>query len=110
MAHILLTGAAGFIGSHLADHFLLNGNRVTGIDNFTRGRRENILNASSNPNFRLIEANVADEEQARRAFREAQETEPVSQVWHMAANSDIGAGITDPRVDLRDTLLTTFQT
>jgi UDP-glucose 4-epimerase len=110
MAHIVVTGAAGFIASHLTDRFLLTGHRVTGIDNFTRGTRENIRDASVNPRFRLIEADIANEGEAREAFREAHQIEPVSEVWHMAANSDIGAGITNPRVDLRDTFLTTFQT
>lgn len=110
MAHIVLTGAAGFIASHLADRFLLAGHRVTGIDNFTRGTRHNIRTADSDPRFRLIEADLAEEEQARAAFKLANEIEPVSEVWHMAANSDIGAGIANPRVDLRDTFLTTFQT
>jgi UDP-glucose 4-epimerase len=110
MAHILLTGAAGFIASHLADRFLSGGHRVTGIDNFTRGTRENVATALLNPRFQLLEANLADEQQARQAMGAAQGIEPVSEVWHMAANSDIGAGIADPRVDLRDTFLTTFQT
>jgi UDP-glucose 4-epimerase len=110
MPHILLTGAAGFIASHLADRFILDGYRVTGIDNFTRGMRENLRQTLVQPNFNLVEADAADEGQMREAFRHAYEIEPVSEVWHMAANSDIGAGIADPRVDLRDTFLTTFQT
>jgi UDP-glucose 4-epimerase len=110
MAHILLTGAAGFIGSHLADRFLSDGYRITGLDNFTRGTRENLAHALKHPRFRLVETNLANEDRTREAFREAQQSEPISEVWHMAANSDIGAGIADPRVDLRDTFLTTFQT
>jgi len=110
MPHILLTGAAGFIASHLADRFLADGYRITGIDNFTRGTRENLRDSLVNPRFELVEANAADAERTREAFRRAHEIEPVSEVWHMAANSDIGAGIADPCVDLRDTFLTTFET
>ena len=110
MVHILLTGAAGFIASHLADRFLSEGHRVTGIDNFTRGTRGNLQAALSNPRFQLLEANLADEQEAREAIGSANRIEPVSEVWHMAANSDIGAGIANPKVDLRDTFLTTFQT
>tara|TARA_B100000131_G_scaffold280500_1_gene286474 strand:+ start:144 stop:1112 length:969 start_codon:yes stop_codon:yes gene_type:complete len=40
--NILVTGAAGFLGSHLCDHFLNQGHTVTGIDNFFRGKRENL--------------------------------------------------------------------
>src|SRR5689334_17652750 len=110
MAHILLTGAAGFIGSHLADRFLSNGHHVTGVDNFVRGVRGNLAEALQHSAFRLIEANAADPSEARRAFCLANEVEPVSAVWHMAANSDISAGTANPGVDLRDTFLTTFQT
>lgn len=108
--HVLLTGAAGFIGSHLTDRLLLEGFRVTGVDNFTRGLRDNIRGALAHPRFSLIEGNMASEEEARSAFRQAMEIEPLTDVWHMAANSDIGAGIANPRIDLRDTLMTTFQT
>ena len=68
MAHILITGAAGFIGSHLSDRFLDQANRVTGIDNFTRGVRANLATALPDSRFRLIEANLADSAQAQQAF------------------------------------------
>jgi UDP-glucose 4-epimerase len=58
----------------------------------------------------LVRADLDDPSEARQAFLTATEREPVSAVWHMAANSDIGAGIADPNIDLRDTFLTTFQT
>jgi UDP-glucose 4-epimerase len=110
MSHIIVTGAAGFIGSHLVDRSLAQGCRVTGVDNFTRGTCRNLASAFQNPDFAFIEANMAEATEARKAFRAANDFEPVSTVWHMAANSDIGAGITDPGIDLRDTFLTTFQT
>jgi UDP-glucose 4-epimerase len=110
MAHIIVTGVAGFIGSHLADRFLANGCRVTGIDSFVRGVRGNLAEALPHPSFTLIEADISDAASARTAFRAAHDAEPVSAVWHMAANSDIGAGLADPRIDLRDTFLTTFET
>jgi len=40
--HILLTGAAGFLGSHLAERLLDDGHRVTGLDNFSTGTRSNL--------------------------------------------------------------------
>jgi UDP-glucose 4-epimerase len=110
MSHIIVTGAAGFIGSHLVDRSLAQGRRVTGIDSFTRGTRKNLASAFRSADFALIEANMAEATEARKAFQSANNVEPVSTVWHMAANSDIGAGISDPGIDLRDTFLTTFQT
>lgn len=56
---VLLTGAAGFIGSHLTDQLLKFGARVIGVDNFITGRRVNLAHLSENPNFRLIEADVS---------------------------------------------------
>jgi UDP-glucose 4-epimerase len=55
--HALVTGGAGFIGSHVADLFLAHGYAVTVIDNFASGRREN-LNASA----RLVEASITSPE------------------------------------------------
>jgi UDP-glucose 4-epimerase len=106
--HVIVTGAAGFIGSHLVDRLLAAGNAVTGIDNFVRGTREHLTRACRNPAFTLIEAHLHDSEECRQAFSAAHSTHPVSMVWHMAANSDIQAGVSDPAVDLRDTFLTTF--
>ena len=55
---ILLTGAAGFIGSHLSERFLRDGHTVVGVDNFITGRRENIAGLLGNDRFRFLEADV----------------------------------------------------
>ena len=55
---ILLTGAAGFIPSHLVDALLEAGAFVIGVDNFLSGQRENLAHLTDNPNFHLIEADV----------------------------------------------------
>ena len=59
MAHVLVTGAAGFIGSHTTDRLLAAGHRVTGVDNFRTGRRANLERASKSPQFTLHEIDVA---------------------------------------------------
>lgn len=56
---VLITGAAGFIGSHLVDQALAFGARVIGVDNLITGRRVNLTAALQNPNFRFLEANVS---------------------------------------------------
>lgn len=53
MPHALITGGAGFIGSHLSDHLLKQGYKVTIIDNLATGRFENITHLEKNPNFRF---------------------------------------------------------
>lgn len=57
---ILITGGAGFIGSHLCDHFLERGFRVVCVDNFITGHVKNIEHHLSHPAFRLIEHNVSE--------------------------------------------------
>lgn len=57
---VLLTGAAGFIGSHLADALLAAGAYVIGVDNYITGRKKNLDHLSDNANFRFIEANVSE--------------------------------------------------
>jgi len=60
MKKVLITGAAGFIGSHLVDKFLNEGWYVIGMDNFLTGSEENIAHQMGNPNFRFINYNVTN--------------------------------------------------
>jgi dTDP-glucose 4,6-dehydratase len=53
--HILVTGAAGFLGSHLTDRLLQEGHTVLGVDNFSTGDPENVAHLSGEPRFRLFE-------------------------------------------------------
>ena len=57
---VLITGAAGFLGSHLCDKFVSEGYNVIGIDNFITGSYDNIKHLEGNPNFSFIEHDVCD--------------------------------------------------
>jgi dTDP-glucose 4,6-dehydratase len=57
---ILITGAAGFLGSHLADRFLAEGHEVIGMDNFITGSPENIAHLIGNPGFQFIQHDVTN--------------------------------------------------
>jgi UDP-glucose 4-epimerase len=106
----LVTGAAGFIGSHLVDRLLALGHRVIGIDNLVLGRRANLAVAMKNPQFSFRELDLNDFEPSLTFLREVTAGDPITTVWHLAANSDIQAGGRNPDVDLRLTFLTTYNT
>jgi dTDP-glucose 4,6-dehydratase len=57
---ILITGAAGFLGSHLCDRFLADGHEVVGMDNFITGSADNVAHLFGRPEFRFVEHNVTD--------------------------------------------------
>jgi UDP-glucuronate decarboxylase len=57
---ILVTGGAGFLGSHLCERLLADGNEVVCIDNFFTGSKQNIASFSSNPSFELVRHDVID--------------------------------------------------
>ncbi|HEV8340978.1 MAG TPA: UDP-glucuronic acid decarboxylase family protein [Candidatus Binatia bacterium] len=59
MARVLITGGAGFIGSHLCESFLRRGDEVICMDNFSTGSRENLALLSSHPRFIFVEHNVS---------------------------------------------------
>lgn len=102
--NILVTGGAGFIGSHLCDRLLARGTRVWCVDNMHLGRRRNIGHLESRPDFHFLELDVLQREQLDSLFAEA----GFDAVFHMAANSDIAAGVVDSRLDLTLNHLTTL--
>jgi dTDP-glucose 4,6-dehydratase len=57
---ILITGAAGFLGSHLTDRLIKEGHQVIGMDNFVSGREENLAHLAGNPNFEFIRHDVSN--------------------------------------------------
>ncbi len=59
--HVLVTGGAGFIGSHLCERLLADGHRVTALDDLSTGRLENLAAARRRPDFQLVRGSVEDE-------------------------------------------------
>ncbi len=57
---VLITGAAGFLGSHLTDRFLADGHEVIGMDNFITGHPDNIAHLAGNPKYRFIQHDVTN--------------------------------------------------
>jgi UDP-glucose 4-epimerase len=100
---ILVTGGAGFIGSHLCDRLLERGDAVWCVDNLHLGLRRNVSHLEARPDFRFVELDILNKTDLAALF----ETARFDAVFHMAANSDIAAGITDTQLDLKLNQLTT---
>lgn len=75
-----------------------------GTDNLSRGRLDNLSEAMTSDRFRFIEAELGDPTFRQQALIDQG---PFATVWHMAANSDIAAGVADETIDFRDTFQTT---
>ena len=105
---ILVTGGAGFIANTLVDSILSRGDSVICLDNLSRGTTSNVARFTEKNSFRFSTVDLADLDAFRSCLNSHEDLGPISEVWHLAANSDIPAGIADPGVDLRDTFMTTF--
>jgi UDP-glucose 4-epimerase len=98
---VLVTGAAGFIGSNMADRLLSAGHKVVGFDNFSTGRRNFLENALKHPNFSVHEADLLE----RKSLSEAMKN--IDLVIHFAANADVRFGTQHPRKDLDQNTIAT---
>ncbi len=86
----LVTGGAGFIGSHLVERLLGDGHRVTVLDNLSTGRLGNLAHLSAGPSLSIHEVDIADHEAVRPLFA------GVDWVFHLAALADIVPSIQEP--------------
>jgi UDP-glucose 4-epimerase len=66
----LVTGAAGFIGSHIVDRLLLEGFQVTGLDNLSSGQRRNFVHNKDKKNFRFVEGDIRDTNLAKLKMKD----------------------------------------
>jgi UDP-glucose 4-epimerase len=97
----MVTGCAGFIGSHLVDRLLLAGYRVIGVDNFSTGRRNFLLEAFQNKNFSFIEFDLLDLDRLKSSMSGCE------MIFHLAANADVRFGTLHPRKDLEQNVIVT---
>jgi len=99
---VFVTGAAGFIASHLVDRLLERGLEVAGYDNLSTGLTEFLANARANPRFTFVQGDVLDESRLAAAMAGC------DFVFHLAANADVRFGTEHPRRDLEQNTIATF--
>jgi UDP-glucose 4-epimerase len=99
---VFVTGAAGFIGSHMVDRMLSAGHSVIGFDNLSTGQRRFLEGALAHPQFTFHEADLLDRQSLTQAMKGAE------LVVHFAANADVRFGTEHPRKDLEQNTIATW--
>jgi UDP-glucose 4-epimerase len=88
---VLVTGGAGFIGSNLVDELMMQGSEVRVLDDMSEGKMENLSRWNNHKQFQMIRGSILDYDLVRRA------ADQVTCIFHLAADSRIQTGISDPR-------------
>ena len=98
----LITGGAGFIGSHIVDRLMNKGWNLVVLDNLSSGSLKNIRKWLQNEQIRFIKGDLKNATDAQKAVKD------VELVFHLAANPEVRVGETDPSVHFEDNLVATF--
>jgi UDP-glucose 4-epimerase len=102
MRFALVTGGAGFIGSHLVDRLVSDGWRVRVLDNFSSGRMENVEHHRGNRNVEILRGDLKNFDEAEGAVRD------VDVVFHYAANPEVRVSTTNPEIHFNENVVATF--
>lgn len=101
--HAVVTGGAGFIGSHLVDRLMKAGHFVTVIDNLSGGQEEFIAHHMNSKNFTFVKADIREQDILRKTLHPNTDI-----VFHLAANADIAKGVEDPSLDFEHSIVATY--
>ncbi len=98
----LVTGGAGFIGSHLTERLLKEGCKVTVLDNFSSGKLENIQHLLSNPSLTIIKEDLKKTAKLKSIVKNCEV------IFHLVANPEVRIGETDPKIHFEENIVTTL--
>jgi len=98
----IVTGGAGFIGSHLTERLLKEGYKVTILDNFSSGKLKNIKHLLGNPSLTIVKEDLKKPVQLEQTVKNCEI------IFHLAANPEVRVGETDPKVHFEENILATF--
>jgi UDP-glucose 4-epimerase len=99
---LLITGGAGFIGSHLTEELLNQRHKVVVLDNFSNGKIDNIQHLQDNPSLTIVK------EDLKRPKKLEQIINASDTIFHLAANPEVKIGETDPKTHFEENILATF--
>lgn len=102
MHKVLVTGGAGFIGSHLVDRLIEMDYEVTVFDNLSSGSLDNLKKHLENPKFKFVKGDLKDAQTIREHLND------IEVVFHFAANPEVRIGETDPAIHFNENLIATF--
>jgi UDP-glucose 4-epimerase len=102
LGNTLVTGGAGFIGSHIVDNLLSNGVKVKVLDNLSSGSISSLSKHFDNKKFRFLHKDLDDPESTKEAL------EDVKTVFHMAAYAEVRTGFEDPETPYNNNIRNTF--
>jgi UDP-glucose 4-epimerase len=105
MKKVLVTGAAGFIGSHLVDALMIRGAKVCVFDNFSSGTLKNIERWLNSPNFTFMKGDLLKPTDLKKL-----EQRCCDRVLHLAANPEVRVGSTNPNIHFQQNIVATHST
>ena len=99
---VLVTGGAGFIGSHIVDRLVNDGIETVALDNLSTGMISNLANSEGKKNFSFIKEDMCNSKGVRNTLK------GIKTVFHMAADPEVRTGFENPESTYRENLKNTF--
>lgn len=99
---VLVTGGAGFIGSHVVDRLMSTGTKVRVFDNLSAGNISNLSSHEGNEKFHFINKDLNDSESLKESLKD------VKVIFHMAADPEVRNGFEHPEISYRENIQNTF--